>query len=138
MNYLSKVKLSKLKSPGVVEKAVEAVEYGAASYGFGYLQSRYRSQVLGVPVELAAGVLGKAVVLVGGEVMGLLPGPMKHVDVVANAAIGCYFHTLGVGHGAKASAGALPGKKGTTVLGAIPKAPHGDFLSARELAEMAR
>lgn len=140
MGYLDKLDPSGF---GVLPKVVESVEYGAASYGFGYLQSRYRSSVMGVPVELLAGVAGKALVLVGGEMMGLLPAVMPHVDVVANAGIGAYFHTLGVGHGAKAAA-ALPAGKaptkalGTTVLGAIPKAPHGDFLSAAELAEMAR
>lgn len=140
MGYLDKLDPSGF---GVLPKVVESVEYGAASYGFGYLQSRYRSSVMGVPVELLAGVAGKALVLVGGEMMGLLPAVMPHVDVVANAGIGAYFHTLGVGHGAKAAA-ALPAGKaptkalGTTVLGAIPKAPHGDFLSASELAEMAR
>lgn len=147
MGYLDKLDPSGF---GVLPKVVESVEYGAASYGFGYLQSRYRASVMGVPVELLAGVAGKALVL-GGEMMGLpsskfgkvLSVAMPHVDVVANAGIGAYFHTLGVGHGAKAAA-ALPAGKaptkalGTTVLGAIPKAPHGDFLSAAELAEMAR
>lgn len=146
MSYLKKFSQgvsSKSFMKSAVSNVMHTAEYAGASWGFGYLQSRYRSQVMGVPIELAAGVVGKALVLFGGEAMGLLPQVMPHVDVVSNAALGAWAHTLGVGYGARQAASLPPGKAptkalGTTVLGAIPKAPHGDFLSASELAEMAR
>lgn len=146
MSYLKKFSqgvTSKSFMKSAVGNVARTVEYAGASAAFGYIQSRYRSQVMGVPVELAAGVVGKAVVLFGGEAMGLLPSVMPHVDVISNAALGAWAHTLGVGYGAKQVAALPPGKAptkelGTTVLGAIPKAPRGDFLSAAELAEMAR
>lgn len=150
MGYLDKVKKAvNPKASGVVPTVVGAVEYGAASYGFGYLQGRYRYKVGGIPAELLAGLAGKALVLVGGDVMGYLPGLMPHVDILANAGIGAYMHTLGAGHGAKhgnvvRAVGAVDEKKlaavfpNATVLGALPKAPRGDFLSASELAELAR
>ncbi len=143
--------LDKLTKKGVVSHVVKTVEYGAASYAFGYVQSRYRdkARILGVPVDLAVGVAAKSAVLVG-EILGKTVPGASHMDVIGNAGIGAYFHTLGAGHGASAagikrvlvSEKDLPKVKAllpdATVLGAIPKAPQGDFLSPAELAALAQ
>jgi hypothetical protein len=149
MGYLDRLH----KGHGLTSHVVETLEYAGASYGFGYLQNRYREKasVMGVPADLLAGVVLKTVVL-GSELMGkgVSGGFATLLSNVGNAGIGAYFHTLGAGHGAQKSGvkrllisekdvekakAALPG---ATILGDLPKAPKGDFLSAAELAEMAR
>ncbi len=142
MRYLAK--LNPKASP-----LFEAVEYGAASYGYGYLMSRYREKasVMGVPADLLGGVLMKAASLFGGR---YLRGFTAHANVLGNAGIGAFCHTLGSGHGAAGSGvkrllihesdvpkakAALPN---ATILGDIPKAPHGDFLSFGELNKLAK
>ena len=94
-------------------------------------------------VGLKALALGTQLLTKHGDSMAV-----QGMDLVANAGVGAFFHTLGAGHGAK-SAGvtrfmttasadkvkaALPG---VTILGEIPQAPAGNFLSARDLAAMA-
>lgn len=142
--------LDRLHGSGKSHKVVSAIEYGAASYGFGYLMSRYRERasVYGVQADLLAGVLLKGVSLFGGRYVRGGVGTL--VDNVSNAGIGAFFHTLGAGHGGEHAGvtrlvldkkdvprakAALPN---ATVLGDIPRAPHGDFLSASELAALAR
>ena len=149
MGYLDKLSL---KRDGVLPNLVRTAEYGLASYGFGYVQNRFRERasVMGVPLDLLVGVAGKAASIFGGEVYGMAPGLMPHIDNVANAGIGAYFHTLGAGHGARAAGvkrlliresdvpkarKALPD---ATILGDLPRAPRGDFLSPAELMEMAK
>lgn len=151
MKYLDKLHPRKA---GMVSNVVETVEYGAFSYGYGFLQNKYRGKasVKGVPADVLAGVGFKAAALLmdafGGSAVAKVS---PHINVLGNAGIGAFFHTLGAGHGAK-SAGVTrlllaPGtdvKKakamlpGSEVLGGIPPAPKGDFLSSSELAAMAR
>lgn len=129
-----------------------AAVYGGASYGFGYLQNRYREKasVMGVPADLLAGV-GLSALSLGCDVMGKSGALSALSRDVGHAGLGAYFHTLGAGHGAKASgvtrlllknpaqlAKARQAVPDAEVLGAIPAAPHGDFLSPAELAEMAK
>jgi hypothetical protein len=136
---------------GLGSSVVEAVEYGAVSYGLGYVQSRYREKasLFGLPVDLLTGVAAKAA-SIAGHVWGVGRALAPYTNVVGNAGIAAFCHTLGTGHGgdkagitrllinksdvAKAKA-ALPG---ATILGEIPRAPHGAFLSSAELAELAR
>ena len=125
--------------------------YGAASYGFGYAKTRWhnKAQVMGVPVDILAGVVLKGAALAG-MFMGKAEGLVPHLDTLGNAGIGAFLHTYGAAHGAAASGmrrllipasdvqkakAALPN---ATVLGEIPKAPPGDFLSTAELQAMAR
>jgi hypothetical protein len=143
--------LAKLKKAGLKENLMVTAEFAAASYGFGYLQNRYRqkAQMFGVPADLLAGVAFKAASL-GSHVFGVGHALAPHLDIVGNAGVGAFFHTLGAGHGAKASGvkrllvgdadlekvkKVLPNPE---IIGAIGKAPHGDFLSASELAALAR
>jgi hypothetical protein len=133
--------------------AVETATYVGASFAFGYAQNRYREKasLAGVPADLLAG---------GGLKLGVVLGEMlggskvaryaRLADPVANAGLGAYFHTWGSGAGAKASglkrvlvsaSDADRVKKlvpGATILGDIARAPHGDYLSASQLAALAR
>lgn len=150
MSYLDRLH----KGRGVMPHLVETVEYAGAAYGFGYLQNRYREKasVLGMPVDLLAGVVLKGAAL-SSELLGKgASGWMTSLaNNVGNAGVGAFFHTMGAGHGAHAAgvkrmlltsaadvAKAKAALPGATILGEIPKAPHGDFLSAAELAELAR
>lgn len=143
--------LEKLKKRGL-PNLVQTGEYVGASYLFGYVQNKYRdkAQVWGIPADLASGVVLKAVSL-GCDIAGVATGLSSHVGTVGNAGLGAYFHTLGAGHGAHSAgvyrllltseadkAKALQAFPKATILGDLPKATRGDFLSAAQLAEMAR
>lgn len=160
MSYLDKLHFG--KKGGVVHavtsEVVGAGVYAGASYGFGYVQNRYRDKasLWGVPVDLLAGV-GLTAATIGCD---LYVGHGKWGKRIHNltpitrdvgrAGFGAYFHTLGAASGAAKSGvkrlliseADLPKAKAAlpnaTVLGDIPKAPHGDSLSARDLAEMAK
>lgn len=139
---------------GLVSNVVETAEYGAASFVYGYTQAKYgkKAYVKGIPVDVLSGVALKVVAFgmdaFGGSMMGRIA---PHLNVLGNAGVGAFFHTYGVGKGI-ASSGVtrmlLPSgtdlKKvqavapGSTIMGAIPQAPKGDFLSTAELASMAR
>ncbi len=142
--------LDRLKGKGVAS-AVTLVEYGAASYGLGYVKNRWRDKahVKGVPVDLAGGIVLKLASLamqLSNKGTGLAP----HLDTVGNAGVGAFFHTLGSSHGAAASglrrllipasdvAKAKAALPNATILGEIPKAPPGDYLSSADLQRMAR
>lgn len=133
------------KSAG--QKLTEGAAYAVASYGYGYAQNRWRASVGPVPLDLAAGIAAKAGALVFGRHLGSVGGL---VDVLGNAGIGAFCHTLGSGAGSKKSGvrrllvneadlakvkAVLPN---ATVLGEIGPAPHGDYLTHRELSEMAQ
>lgn len=138
---------------GVVPKLAEAAEYFGASYAFGYVQNKYREKasVAGIPADLVVGGLSKAVAI-GMDLWGstkMATGMAPFANVIGNAGIAAFGHTLGAGAGAKASgvrrllisesdvAKAKAALPNATILGEIPKAPHGDFLSSRDLASMA-
>ena len=138
----------------VGKELLDVAEIGGASYAFGYLQHKYgeKMSLWGVPGDLLAG----AVLTVGAVVATAFDvgdGVTPIARNVGHAGLAAFFHTLGAGDGSKKSnearlrieAGDLPkaqkalagaGVK-TTVFGAIPKAPHGDFLSTRDLRAMA-
>lgn len=148
--------LSKLdkhpNGPGysAVKNVVATAENALASYGFGYLQNAYpgKAKIAGVPADLAVGVAAKAV-----SVLATLSGHggvlRPHLDVLGNAGIGAYFHTLGSGHGFKKSGrvrAILPATAAAKLQAAVPestifgvqsRAPHGDVLTADDLAALA-
>lgn len=133
----------------VLPALVQTTEYGLASLGFGYVHGKYqdKAKVMGIPVDVLSGsflkVAGVALDLVGGKSVAAYT---PHLHVVADAGIGSFFHTVGVGLGAKSSkaqqrvllpAGmAVPA--GAIVLGAIPQAPEGDVLNKQDLAALSR
>ncbi len=139
---------------GVVRNMVTTAEYAGASYLFGYVQNAYpqHARVHGVPVDLAAGVAAKAAsfLLTMMGVSGKVGSARSHLDVVGNAGIGAYFHTLGSGHGFNKSGrvrAVLPaGSVGklnkavpeATILGVSARAPKGDLLTASDLMSLAR
>lgn len=140
------------KSYKVVNALGSAAVYSAASYGFGYMQNRWRERasVYGVPADLLAGV-GLSAASLGCELMGKAGALSALARDVGHAGLGAYFHTLGAGKGAKDSgvtrlllknpaqlAKAKAAVPDAEVLGAISAAPHGDYLSPAELAEMAK
>lgn len=139
-----------VKDDGLVVGVVEVAEYAAASYGFGWMQNHFRDRasLFGAPADLIAGGVLTAASLFGGKY--LHGGLHRLVDTVGKAGLGSWFHTMGAGKGAQTSGvkrvlvdakdvqkvkSVLPK---STVLGEIPKAPHGDFLSSRDLANLAR
>jgi hypothetical protein len=146
-NYLSRL------YPGAKVALKDVAVYGLASYGFGYVENRYRDKasVMGVPVSAVAGgalVLGSLVASVSGG--SKLKRVVPYAYDVGLAGLGAYLHTLGAGHGAQhsgvsrimvdqkdvAKVKAVVPK--STLLGEIPAAPHGDYLSSKDLANLAR
>lgn len=146
MGYLDKYH----RRPGSTRHALgEGIAYAGASYGFGYLQNRYRerAQIMGVPADLAVGMVAKVAAVFGGR---YLKGFHGVVDTVANAGVGAFFHTMGSGHGGRASGlkrfvvpasdvdkvkKAIPS---ATILGEIPRQTQGAWLSTKDLAELSR
>ena len=139
---------------GPVARAVEGAEYFAASYGYGYVQNRFRERaaVGPVPLDLLAGGVFKAASIglnLWSKKAGKLAKAAPYANVLGNAGIAAFGHTLGAGAGAKASGvtrlvlahhtdlatvkKVLPT---ATILGEIPKAPVGDFLTPAELERL--
>ncbi len=143
MGYMNRL-LSGGKKSGAVHEVVETVEYAAASWGFGYLQGRFRERAsIGpVPADLGVG-LGLKILALAGNILGKGGKVLPHMHLIGNAGIGAYMHTHGVGAGSQKSgvkrllvnaADVAKVQKilpDVTVLGAIPKAPPGDFLICR-------
>ena len=164
MGYIDKFLPRKSGALGKgLHAAVDAALPAAMIGGFGYAMNRWRDKahVHNVPTDLAAGVVGLAATTFGltsllGRVtgLGLIKRHAHTVDkfagMVATAGLGSYAHTYGAGMGAQKSGvvRAVVDKKdiprmraavpSATVLGEIPKAPHGDFLSSQDLRNLAR
>lgn len=147
-NYLARLNKGKL---GVVSRnIVEAGAYGAASYGYGFIQNKYREKasVKGIPADAIAGT-GFKIISIAMQCMGKDGVVASGVDILGNAGIGAFCHTLGAGHGAKSSgvvrllinerdkAKALAAIPGATVLAGTGQAPTGAFLSQDKLRAMA-
>lgn len=151
------MKLSKLGShpngtgPGFVKDVVQVAEYAGASFLFGYVQNAYpgKAKLGPAPLDLAVGVIAKVASL-GLTLAGKVGGARSHLDVLGNAGIAAYFHTLGSGHGFKKSgrvraileAGdtdkVMKVAPKTTVFGVEARAPKGDLLSANDLQNLSR
>jgi len=135
---------------GVLANALTTAEYGAFSYGFGYLQNAYpgKARIMGVPADLAVGVAAKAA-SIASTLFGIAGASRPHLDVLGNAGIGAYFHTLGSGHGFKKSGrvrAILPASAAAKLAAAVPestifgvaaRAPQGDLLTADDLSRLA-
>jgi hypothetical protein len=139
---------------GVQSNLMVTAEYAAAAFAFGYIQNAYpdKARIYGVPTDLGVGVAAKAasmfVTLLGKG--GVLGKARPHLDIVGNAGIAAYFHTLGAGHGFKKSGrvrAILPAGSEAAVQKAVPAATimgvaantqPKDLLSASDLAKLAR
>lgn len=156
LGYLSKfVDKVPLKKGGLLNAALHetagAAVYSGASFGFGYVQNRYREKASlgGVPADLLAGGLLTGAAFVG-DWFNKGKGFTPLARAIGHAGLGSFFHTLGAGLGAEKSgvkrlliseadvAKAKAALPNATILGVSEKAPTGDFLSATELAAMAR
>lgn len=135
---------------GLFANALTTAEYAGASYLFGYVQNAFpgRARIAGVPADLAVGVAAKAASLLS-TLTGTMGVARPHLDVLGNAGLGAYFHTLGSGHGFKKSGrvrAVLPATAAaklrqavpeSTIFGVESKAPKGDLLTADDLARLA-
>lgn len=96
------------KSEATMNLALNAVEIGATSFGFGYMRGRYADasgkwEVFGVPPDLLA-----AVVLHGLAFMGSFEKYAPHAHNVANGALASYLNVMGTGMGAAHKQSASP------------------------------
>lgn len=90
-------RLQRFKAQGEksMEKVVRTVEIGTAALGFGMVQGRYGSmEIVGVPVELAAGV---TLNLLGH--FGLAGKHSDHLNNFGDGALAAYLTTVGKGVG---------------------------------------
>lgn len=134
-------------------EVLDLAVYGVASYGLGYLTGKYREKSLlfggRVPLDFAAGLAFTAL----GGYMGWSGHGEAFAGLVGDvgkAGIGAWAHTHGVGDGTKASgvkrllvqekdlAKARAALPDAVVLGGIPPAKHGAFLSPERLQDLAK
>lgn len=151
--YLNRLQYHRGNS--LMGELVETAEQVGASFAYGYVQNRYREKasVAGVPLDLGLGAALKALGLglhLAGKGHGMMGMVAEHADLLGNAGLMAHFHTMGAGMGAQKSGvtRVLVDKKDVgkvkatlphaEVLGEIPRAPHGDFLSTAELEALAR
>lgn len=152
-SYLDKLYPGQRQSTGhkVFTDVLDFAEISGSSFAFGYLMQRYRDKATlhGIPYDLLVGGVMTAGAVVG-EILGVAPAITPIAKNIGHAGLASYCHTQGSALGAK-SAGVKRVlakdsdiekiKKiapSTIVLGAIPKAAHGDFLSSAELANLAK
>lgn len=122
--------------PGLVNELLDTGVGVGASYVLGRVHGSGKAEVAGVPVNLLVGLLGKGA-LVASHVFA--PGMSKamghHLNTVANAGLYSYFFARGVSAGASGTR--MLGSASDVVLGAIPPAREGTFLSPEEIAHFA-
>ena len=134
-----------IRKEGAMKAVTHTAETGAAAFGFGFLKGRYGAvDVLGVPMDLAAGVLLQAA-----SYMKMVPAH-EHMRALGDGAIASYLTTIGAGMGAK-----MRDKKGglapVYMQGPTPHAPMfqkatwagdsifaGESLREEELTAMAQ
>jgi len=90
----SKAKNAMDKAEGVIGTAVRTVEVTASAFGFGLLQGRYGGiEVMGVPIDLGAGLAGHAAAFV-------MDGDMSpHLHAFADGALATFSATMGASAG---------------------------------------
>jgi len=153
MSFLKKMKSGGLKNlPHGTERAglkgviVDKGERYGASLAYGYLKGYYREKFMfkGYGLDLWTGVgalvASAAATIMSGGRSSLAP----HLERIGDAGVSSYLNTIGSSLGAsKAGRSAvvvdqakLPGKK-ASVLGMIPQAMGGSYLTQDELAHFA-
>jgi hypothetical protein len=140
------------RGDGIVPMVGNKLARAAYSGGFGYIKGRYREQasVMGVPADLLVGVLATAAGAVA-TISGGGQSSLGHqLDMLGDAGIMSFTNSIGAYYGAKASGrqvlvlnpgtsapAALPAgysQPGMSVLGDIPPAVGGAYLTAEEIA----
>lgn len=90
---MARVKKVKAEAQETVNTVVHAVESVSTAFGFGVINGRWQNpEVLGVPVDLGAGLL-----LHGAGF--LVDDGGAHLHALGTGALGSYFSALGVGVG---------------------------------------
>jgi hypothetical protein len=129
--------------------AVDKVERYAGAYAFGMAKGYYRDKafVMGQPIDLVAG----AALTVASALFNAYSGGRSqlspHMERLGDAGLMSYFNSLGAGHGtaksgrmvavlpAGSSGSRIAGlSPGASILGTIPQASGGDYLTAEEIA----
>lgn len=142
---------------GAGEKIFSGVEGALAGEAFGYIHGRYREKaavkILGrtIPINLLAGIAGKAAAVAGAAMSRGEPAWIHHVNAIGDAGLTTYFFADGVARGTKkagrkiylldqgaAAPANLGGLRQTDVVGEIPPAVGGAFLDLEELQQLAR
>lgn len=134
-----------MNGTGVGGFVVDKGERYAASFGFGALMGHYRDSMvwrgIGADLWIGAGLTAAsaAMLIASGGRSNLAP----HLERIGDAGVMAYFHGRGASWGSKQAGhsvqvieapkkpGALPAP---TVVGSIPEAARGSFLSAEEIA----
>jgi hypothetical protein len=119
------------KANDVIEQGVDATLASATAFGLGVWQTRSDHQsLLGVPVDLAVGLVAHAAGFMG---MGGKAAPYLHS--MGNGALSAHFHTVGrgVGKDLREKAGLPP-----VAMGGEGPAEGGSNLTDDTLLEMAR
>lgn len=157
MNFLQKIKTAPyfmlpnragygVTGHGALGFAVDKAERYAAAYGFGVAKGYYREKMLwrglGADLWLGAGfTLGSAVLLALSNGTSTIA---PHLDRLGDAGIMSYLNSMGAAWGNKKAGRtvqvlqggralpSLPTSSG--VIGAIPQAMGGSYLTAEELA----
>lgn len=149
MSFLSKLKSNAPHALGKQRNLTDVLigkgELYAAAAGFGYIKGAYREKAMvkGLPVDLIAGLVATALA-VGSEVYSHGRGMSTHLNAVADAGLMSYFNSIGTAYGAKqsgrqvyvlrAGAKAPVSIPGLDMVGALPQAVGGVYLSADEIA----
>lgn len=94
---LAKLDRLKEKTEEMTGQVVQVVEVGAAAFGFGVIKGRWGAvEVVGVPVDLAAGVALHVLAFTG------IAGKYgEHMHSLANGALAVWAGQMGTGVGAK-------------------------------------
>jgi hypothetical protein len=159
MSFLSKMKAAPHHLPhgtshrrGLVGLLVDKGERYGASLAFGYIKGYYRerAQLRGIPIELAAGVAG----LAGSALFSLFSSGRSdvapHFERIGDAGMQGYLNSVATSWGTTKSgrqvmvldqgAGAraqIPGKVKQSVVGDIPPAMGGAYLTPDQIANFA-
>jgi len=107
------------RSHETIATLVRTAEVGAAAFGFGVVQGRYGGiEVVGVPIDLGAGLLAHL-----GAMMGIGGNMSGHLHSFGDGALAAYLTTLGRGTGLgwKSGSKQIGGKSTTGSLSAGQK-----------------
>lgn len=118
---------------------VDKGERFGAAWAFGAIKGYYRERAVfrGVPADLLVGgasLLASA--FLDAKANGNSPAA-KHLERVGDAGVSSWLNSMGAAWGAKKSGRALAGGRYPTILGYIPPAVAGSYLSADEIAHFA-
>ena len=119
--------------------AVDKVERWGGAYGFGVLKGHYKDRFFwrDQPIDKVVGVGASIVaVLLNANSYGTSTWA-AHLERLGDVAMASWLNTIGVAHGAGGWGAKFlpPIRVGEDVLGYIPPAKGGAFLSAAEVAE---